>query len=446
MKRYLVLCTAFLTLLTATSMAQPTIGSITISGNRARESLIRANLGFKEGDKWNPSLIERAKRNLFRLKIFKVLDITTEPTVSSDTIKVNITAVDGWFLLPIPMATVQAGEERLGLLLTEQNFFRDAEHLSLFSSFGESGTNSVCSFSTKDFFLTFGERDTSITEYAYSDGGFSDKIFSKNLSKEQPGDLGTVVADYTRDIAEPQIIVGMSIADGIKASAGIKSTHVSYEQGSLGVVPSDSGLMNAVTFNINSVELDTIKDSDGLGRMFGLGMAEVKHVIDTGKRDPSLWLWNIGIENSGRMVSSDFPYTKTNISLARKTVFSWRNALTVSTRFISGTSLPLSEMPATNQQDGLRGYYAREFRGDSVVNSYISYTHPLHMTMTGYFNIETFYDWGVSFTDVTRHDRTGAGMNVSYRFWRFPLPLGLGVAYSFEDKNWQPAFTVGGRF
>jgi hypothetical protein len=435
-----------LILIVSTSMADPIIQSITITGNRVKESVIRANLGFKEGDTWNDALIENAKRKLYRLKIFKELNISTETSVSSDTVKVNVTAVDGWFLLPIPMISVQGGDHRFLLLVNEQNVFRNAERITLLNSSGEGGVSSSFIYSTKDYSLSVGERNTSVMEYVYADSGFSDKVFSKNLSKDQPGDLGTVVADYTRAISQPQLIAGMSIADGIRANAGIKSTNVSYEQGSLGLVPKGAGFMNAVLFSLNSVEIDTIKDSDSLGRMFGLGMAEVKNLIRTDKRDPSLWLWNIGIENSGKILSSDFPYTKTSISLARKTTFTWRNWFTVSTRFTGGTNLPLSEMPATNQHDGLRGYYAREFRGDSAVNSYVSYTHPLRMTMTGFFNIEGFCDWGVCFTNTTRHDRTGAGLNISYRFWRFPFPIGIGVTYSFDDENWQTVFSVGGRF
>jgi hypothetical protein len=447
MKKYLQLGAALLTVLAATASAEPVIQSITISGNRVRESVVKANLGFREGDRWDDSLVEKGKRNLFRLKIFKELDISAETSVSSDTVNVNVRAVDGWFILPLPMMVSQGGEQRFILLLSEQNLWRSAERMTAFSSFREGGTSLLFTVSLGDYSFTAGEKNNAVTEYAYADAGFSDKDFDRRGSNEKPGDLGTVIADYNKEVTEPLLMAGKRISEGIRASVGLKSTKVSYRQGSSGAaLPDDGGTMNAVTFGMNSEERDTIRPNDSLGRMFGLGMAEVKELIRTGKREPSAWLWNIGVENSGRLLSSDLPYTKTTLSLARKTVFSRRNTLTASTRFSAGTSLPSSQMPATNQENGLRGYYAREFRGDSAVNSYLSYAHPLYMTMTGYFVIESFYDWGVCFFDGARRDRQGTGLNLSYRFWRFPLPIGFGFTYSFDDENWQTSFSVGGRF
>jgi len=446
MNKRILLCAALMAACATSSLAQLTIESIRISGNRVKESVIRKNLGFKEGDIWNDDLINTGKKNLFRLKIFKELSMAAKVSPSSSTVTVDIAAKDGWFLLPIPMTSVQGGEQRFILLLTSQNICRTAERMTLFNSFKEGGVSSLFIFSNKDYSLTFGERNTSVTEYAYADGGLSDKTFNKNGASEKPEDFGTVTAEYTQETAEPLLMAGMSVTDRIKASAGVQSTRVSYRQGSIGAAPGDNGIMNTLILRLNAEEIDTIKDADSVGRMFGLGMAEVKEVIRTGKRDPSVWLWSMQLENSGAAVSSDFPYTKVSAALARKTVFSWRNALTASTRMTGGTSLPPSQMPATNQQDGLRGYYAREFKGDRVINSYISYAQPIHMTMTGYFSVESFFDWGVCMTDAVHHDRTGAGLTVSYRFWRFPLPIGVGYTYSFDDLNWQAVFSIGGRF
>ncbi len=439
----------FLILLAGAAVAAgagPVIDSINISGNAVRGSIIRKHLGFKEGDAWKDELTGKAKANLFRLKIFKELEITSEPSASSDTVKVNIRAVDGSFFFPLPMVSYKGGQQSFLLILTEQNLWRSAERVSLFTSFRGSVFSPLFMFSMDEYSLTLGEWNTSDIEYAYSDGGFSRHVFDKGAVKVKPGDLGTVTAEYKREVSEPLIMAGRLIAGGIRLSAGVRSTSVRYEKGASGLMPDDSGTMNCVVLSAASEEMDTIKDSDGFGRMFGLGMAEVREMILTGKRLPSLWLWNVTAENSGKILPSDFPYTKASLSLARKTVFRKRNAITASTRFTSGTSLPLSRMPAASQQDGLRGYYAREFKGDSAVNSYASYTHPLFMTMKGYFNIESFFDWGVCYAGGARKDRTGAGLNLSYRFWRFPIPIGCGCTYSFDDNNWQAVFAFGGRF
>lgn len=446
MRKILVSILVFLALSPQICGAAPVIGSINITGNRVRESIIRKNLGFSEGDEWNASLAGKAKLNLFRLKVFKELDIEAVPSAASDTVAVNVRAIDGWYIFPLPMVTSKGGEQTTMLMLAGHNVFRGAERISLFTAFRGSSVSSIFMFSVNDYSLNFGEWNTSDTEYAYGDGGFSRHVFAGGSYKLEPEDLGTVAADYKRESSEAFFTAGKRVADGIRASAGVRSARVKYAQGSAGGVPSDSGTMNSVTLGLKSEEMDTVKDSDGFGRMFGLGMAEVRELIRTGKKEPSLWLWSAGVESSGKAVSSDFPYTKATLSVARKTVFGRRNSLTASTRLTSGTSLPFSRMAATNQQDGLRGYYAREFRGEAVVNSFISYTHPLRMTMTGYFSMEGFCDWGINYSGDTRKDRTGAGFHLSYRFWRFPIPVGFGYAYSFDDENWQSVFSVGGRF
>lgn len=425
----------------------PIISSITVSGNRVKESVIRKNLGFREGDAWSGELAGKACEKLFRLKIFKDLDIAAVPGPSSGTVHVNVNAVDGWFAVPIPMVAYQGGEQRFMLILASQNAFRSAERATVFTSFKDGGASALFIYDAQDWSLMFGERTASVVEHVYADGAVSQKVFDdQGFSHEKPEDLGAVTADFTRDETEPLLIGGLNVFDGIKVSAGIKSTEVGYRAGAAGAVPGDAGIMNAVILGIGSDDRNGIRDSDGIGRMFGLGMAEVKDLIRNGRREPSVWQWNLWLQNSGKLLPSDNPYTKTSFSVARKTVFRRRNSLLLSSTLVSGTSLPPSQMAATNIDNGMRGYYARELRGDTAVNSYLAYTHPFLMTMRGYFSVEGFYDWGVSYAGGGRRDRTGAGINMSYRFWRFPLPLGMGFARSFDDDNWQTVFSVGGRF
>ena len=389
------------------SGAEPIIQSINISGNRVKESIIRENLGFKEGDSWNDSLIEKAKRNLFELKIFKELSITAEPSVSTSTVSVNIKAVDGWFFMPLPMILSRNGEQMFMLMFLGQNIFRKAEKLALITIYNEGNLSAMLNSSFNNYTLNLVERNTSVTEYIYEDSGLALMSYG-----DVPEDFEKYTVDYKIKVSEQMFVAGKIMANRIKISAGMKSAKVSYERGSSGVVPQDSGMMNSVVLSLNKEERETIKDSDGMGRMFGLGMAEVKEFIRTGKKEPSAFLWNVGMENSGKIISSDYPYIKTTVSLSQKKVFNWGNSLMASTRFTAGASLPLSQMPTTSQRDGLRGYYAREFRGDSTVNSYLSYKHPIHMTMTGYFSIESYCYWGVCFLNDRRYDRTGIGVNL----------------------------------
>ena len=58
--------------------ASEIIKKIEITGNRVNESIIRKYLGFSKGSTWNDDLIDKAKKRLYKLKIFKELEISSE--------------------------------------------------------------------------------------------------------------------------------------------------------------------------------------------------------------------------------------------------------------------------------------------------------------------------------------------------------------------------------
>ncbi len=74
------------------------IKEIKISGNRVKESIIRKELTFKEGDMFNQENIEKSKENLFRLELFKSLEIKKEWVEELNGIRITINVKDGWFI------------------------------------------------------------------------------------------------------------------------------------------------------------------------------------------------------------------------------------------------------------------------------------------------------------------------------------------------------------
>ena len=433
-------------LLSSNCLATEIIKKIEITGNRVNESTIRKHLGFSEGNTWDDSLIDKAKKRLYKLKIFKELEITSDYNKDLSGMVIKIKAVDGWFILPIPITSIKGGDQVFLLILTEQNYFRKAERITLFNSIRQGRLSSIFTYDLQHYSISVGAMDISETEYIYSDAGISNKVFNNGINKEKPENFGIVISDYKKMVLQPLLSGSILLTDYLKASAGIRSTSVNYTPGATGAIPTDHGTMNSVFLALSSDDNDPARDSDSIGRIFGMGMAEIREMVRKKTKVPSIWLWNCNLENSGRIVSSDFPFTKTSLSIAHKAVFKWKNDLTISSKFTGGTTLPPSQMPATNQRNGLKGYYAREFRGNSTINSYINYSYPFYLTELGYFSAEGFYDWGICFSDDNRFDRTGTGLNLSYRFWRFPIPIGLGYTYSFDDRNWQTILAIGGRF
>ena len=116
MSKRLVLPVLFLLFLafSAGAETEPTLGGIIrkieIKGNRVRESVIRKELTFTEGDRISEAAIEKSKENLYKLGLFKTLEIEQVWDETLDGVKVTVNANDGWYLLPWPMFGSYGGD------------------------------------------------------------------------------------------------------------------------------------------------------------------------------------------------------------------------------------------------------------------------------------------------------------------------------------------------
>ena len=60
--------------------------------------------------------------------------------------------------------------------------------------------------------------------------------------------------------------------------------------------------------------------------------------------------------------------------------------------------------------------------------------------------MEPFAESSWVWNESNRYNKSGAGINFYYQFWRFPLPLGLGYAWSFADKEGMISMAAGFAF
>jgi hypothetical protein len=85
-----------------------------------RESTIRTELLFKEGDEYNPFLVRQTARNL-RLQRY-LRDIKVVPVFDGDAVDVHVSARDAWTLIPFLSYSSGTGQRNRGIGLTEGNF------------------------------------------------------------------------------------------------------------------------------------------------------------------------------------------------------------------------------------------------------------------------------------------------------------------------------------
>jgi hypothetical protein len=181
----------------------------------------------------------------------------------------------------------------------------------------------------------------------------------------------------------------------------------------------------------------------GFGRMFGLGMSSVGHALVRLPKPETARRFSLSVERGDEALGSDEEYTKLQGAVHQTTLFRDWSALTLAVRGGVGESLPPSQMFATSRQAGLYGVYAREYRGDYLLSGGVRYHREFFRNRVGYLGADAFLDLAGAWDGDEYWTREGIGLNLAYRFWRFPLPLGLGWTYCADDNNVQVSFAIG---
>jgi len=428
-----------------------TVREIAVVARRVDPDVIRRELAFREGDELTEEKVEESRKNLHQLGLLKTLDVEATWDDALGGYKVTVKADDGWFFLPMPMAGSRGGESFAGLMLMERNFFRQSEGLMLFGSYSEGRTSAMGSLFLPHVFLMGGLEQSLLDEYEYADGGYNSKQFDSDWESEAAEDFGAITNRYKRDINKVYIFGGGRIVPWLRATMGLSLSQVEYNEVESSD-PGDTGDLNAWSLSLNlGKEGRGDAGSQGgffgsFGRIFGLGMAGVKDSLRPLPKSETTRALLGSVERGEEWLGSDFEYTKLMLNASQVTLFRNRSMLSLSVKSGWGNDLPASQRLSTSQRGLLAGVYAREYRGDGIAAGSAVFTRPFFRSMIGVLNAEVFGDYAVCWAEGGEWKKEGIGFNVAYRFWRFPLPLGSGITYSFDDDNWQYSWAVGGMF
>jgi len=420
------------------------VSSITVTDNRVHESIVRNKLAFKAGDMLDDEKLALSRGNLYAMGLFKTLEIQQNPD-GQGSVAVTVKAKDGWFALPWIMAGSRGGERYTGVMLMEQNLFRGAERLAYFGMFQNSDSLNGFSLMFPDFALnaSIGQRD--YTDYRYQNGEYTSGILvGRELSKLQ--DFGAISDSYNLDSQSTRLSVNLPVERGLRVSAGVNLSRADYSP-ITGSAPGDSGAFNALQAGINYGRNDSARDLSGaFGRIFGMGMADLEENFKPLSCSKAEWGFSASIESALKELESEHDYVKTVVSATRETKFCDYSRLLFCARVGLGSTLPFSQLFATNRAAGMMGVYAREFRGDDIGVASADYRYPLVRNRRGVLNADIFTEAAVVTAGAANYGKQGAGCNLSWQFWRFPLPLGIGYTYCIDDQNWQASFSIGGMF
>ena len=417
------------------------VGKITFEGNRVSEKTLRAALPLKEGGVLDEKGLEEAYDALYGMKLFKSVAISTE-AAGAGLADVKITARDGWFLLPLPFAMSGPAGRSAGLMLFSRNIFRRAESVSIFGSAGSGGSGAGAFVERDGRLLSVRHSERSADERLFTDGGFSSAQNVHTAGGDGFAKFGTVAELYRRRKQDNSISAGFPLASlGLGGVVSYTMEKNAYSGGQQ--APRGGGLAAGVTLGLNAGGREK---GDDLGVIFGMGLADMEKRLRQSVKTEHKWRGGLNVETAGAWSGSDFNFSKTALTLEHSTVWGAWNRLTLRCGAAVSANAPESQLPATGRETGLIGQYVREFRAPRLVNFGALFSKPLTASRRGTLQAALFAETAFDPAAAPATAQKGVGLSLAYRFWRFPLPLGLSYTYSLRDKDLQVSAAIGGRF
>lgn len=426
------------------------INTISFSGNRVSEKTLRKAIPIHEGSQLTEESLERTYEALYSMRLFKTVTISTH-TAGTGLADVQITAKDGWYLIPMPFAVSGQGGSSAGLFLVSRNIFKKAESVSLSGAAGSAGGAAAAFFEKDGRSLAVMHAERSAEEGFYTDGGYSS---AQNMRKSDGTDsydflskFGTLESMYKRREQTNSISAGFPLArsaglPALSAALSYNGEKNTYDDGHKQL--HGGGRTSSVSLELNAGGRG--EKMDDLGVIFGLGLADLDKRIQKRTRLENTWHSSLNLAAAGAWTGSDYAFSKTAVSVENSTVWGRSNRFSVRCAGAMSANAPKSQLLATGRATGLMGQYAREFRAPRMTSFGASFSKPLTVSRRGIFQATVFAETAFDPAAYSATAQKGAGFSLFYKFWRFPLPLGFSQTYSFRDKNIQVSAAIGGRF
>ncbi|HBB65777.1 MAG: hypothetical protein A2X28_01215 [Elusimicrobia bacterium GWA2_56_46] len=441
----LVLCLVFDSSRAGAESAR--INKISFSGNRVSENVLRSAIPIKGGSELTQRALEDTYAALYSMKLFKSVEISTV-SAGEGLADVRITAEDGWYLLPFPFAFSGPAGASAGLFLVSRNIFRRAETISVSGATAGTGGSASVFFEKNEHFVRFFHSELDAGECRYADGAYSPERGTR-----KPGDAGeflkygAIAALYGRRRQTNSLSVGFPLwrrggRTALSAALGYTGEKNTYDDGLRAF--HGGGRTGSVSLGLKAGGAGEKRDD--LGVIFGLGLADLDKRLQRRTKAENRWGAGLTVSNGGAWTGADYAFSKAALSLENSTVWGRGSRFSLRCAAAFSANAPESQLFATGREMGLMGQYAREFRAQRMTSLGALFSKPIYASRRGILQASVFAEAAFDPADYPATAQKGAGISLYYRFWRFPLPLGLSQTYSFRDRNAQLSAAIGGRF
>lgn len=431
--KHMLVC--LLILLPGGAVAQ-TIHSITAQTTRMSEATLKKRFELKEGEQFSEKAYQRAQRDLHKLRVFKTLEFLEEKR--KDGVDIHIKADDRSYVFPMVFA--MSGKKRsAGLSLASGNLFKQGESAFFFIGGGRDGFATHGGLSLGRHFFYAGYQHLNFEQSFYSGGWMSvPGLFSSadDRGKHDEFLLGTVHGK--ENVAT--VSYRYRFSDVWSASVTPEYNDYRYKSDAL-----DNGNHSTISFGLQYA--DDIRPGLNMGALAGIGLSDKAHALRDLPQVRTGKLAQVNYTLGGSWTGSDYHIQKVSVAGTYLWEFKSRNLLAVFAKAQRTMEAPFSDMIRSGDLLFGMGIYDREQRGKGGVSGGVSFTYFLLRNKTGLLGFTPFYEQAyITDGGHSYQPHTGVGATLTYRLWRFPLPLGLNFTKNVNDGTHHVGFKVGGHF
>jgi hypothetical protein len=424
--------------------SSPVVERIEFIGNRTDERILRRRLPFSEGRVLPPDGLDRARRALSDMRLFKQIYVSSAPAEGGGAL-VTVAVDDGWYLIPFPFYASGSGGGRGGMVLAERNIFRRAESLTAAGFSGGGGERESAAAACEGWVVQASKSRRRFDERVYADGGFTSTAGLRRPSDEaNPSHYGTVLFEDERRSNEGRLAVSFPLP-GLRGTIGWEPARIRQAVPAGGSDVTQEERVGQAVLGLRAGAEARESFQGDLGNLLGFGLADLGDRLKPLPHPVGRIGLGATLYRGAAWTGSERTYTYGLGTVSASRSWGMRNNLSFTLTGGRGHDLPEARKLATGPDLGMIGQYAREFRGRGALAAGTSFSRPLSSTMRGVWQGMVFAEAARAW-DGKGRDKAGVGASLFYRFWRFPLPLGFTVTRSLDDRDTQVSAAVGGKF
>lgn len=408
------------------------MGDVHVSTRRMDPAVAARQFPLKKGDLFTPQDYERAQEKLHDMRLFKKLEFSAAE--SEGQMNISINGEDGYYFFPL--AFFSAGDKNVFFAsLFEGNYFKKGETAFMTAGISDDGYTFYGGVKQEDHFLQIGFTKLD-TEQRFYRHGWGSTYGVLNVADDED-EYGTPLSRWDMRSYAFNAVYARTWEEWTFFLAP-EFKHISYS------AEADAGNHNQLSFG--AAYRHNIRTSSGMGALFGFGLSDKKKMLADLSRARYAYAADASFTKGGSWSGADYDITRTNLNFLWQAELKKHHIFSLQLKGADSYGSPFSDQILSTDLLGGAGRYRRLLRGSRGAAVTAAFLYYLLRNNTGLLALQPFYETAFVRDHSRWCDHSGTGATLSYKFWRFPFPIGVNYTHNLSDGSDMTSFVIGGTF